>query len=215
LDIVFYVMAHIGYFLPNVSAGNQLAGMILTSSHLAIIALNAPLPARIRRGNGPPALCLVPGILHPIRVRIWLSVALCNIELSGVEIASIVQRERGIGTNKVSPIWRANSCSVEEGSNRKGSAHRERKSSIDLIVIDPFDLVGSIGSDIHSLNVTNNTDDLLGMATVLNVPTSSFAELLQSVVLEHRQPTLVLCCMRTHQLWEVASQLRMGSGLSL
>lgn len=193
-------MAHICRSLPNVSAGNQLAGMILPSSDLAIIALNAPLPARIRPGKGPPALCLVPSILQPIRVRIWLSVALCNIELSGVEIAPIVQRERGIGTNKVSPIRRANSCSVEEGSNRKGSPHGERKSGIDLIVIDQFDLVSSIGSDIHSLNVTNNNDELLGMATVLNVPTSRFAELLQTVVPENGQPTLVLCCIRTHQL---------------
>jgi len=97
-----------------------------------------------------------------------------------------VPSKRRIGTNRVSPITRGNSCSVEEASNSKDTALGETKPGINLIVIDQFDLVDSIGSDIHTLNVTKNTDELLGMVAVLNLPTSSFGELLQNVVPENR-----------------------------
>ena len=111
LDILFCIKAHIGRSLPDIRAGNQLSGMVLKSRYLAIIALGPPLPARIRPGKGPPALCLTLAILLHIRVRICVSVELCTIEISGVEIAPIVPRKRQIGTNRVSAIRRGTSCS--------------------------------------------------------------------------------------------------------
>jgi hypothetical protein len=165
----------------------------------------------MRPRKGPPALCLSPRILLHIRIGIWLSVELGNVELSRVEIAPIVPHKRRIGTNRVAAARRNNSCSVEEASNSKGGASGETKPGIDLIVIDQFDLVGSIGSDIHTLNVTKNTNELPGMLAVLNVPTGSFTELLQSVVPENRQPTLVWCCITMHHPWELASLPRIGT----
>ena len=210
MDILSYVIAHIGRSLPKTSAGNQLLGKVLKSSDLAIIALNSLLPACIRSGKDSPALCLTPGILLHIRVGIWLSIELCNIELSGVKIAMIVPRKRRIRRNRVFHIKRGNSCLVKEASNSRGGVPGERKAGIDLIVIDQS-LVGSIGSDIHTLNVTKNTDELRGMVAGLNVPTSSFAEILQSVVPENRQSTLVWCCIPMHHLWELASLPQIGT----
>jgi len=80
------------------------------------------MPNRIRPRKGPPALCLTHSILLYIRVGIWLSVELYNIELSGVETALMVPCKRCIETNRVSPSRRDNSCSVEEASNSKGGA---------------------------------------------------------------------------------------------
>ena len=204
-------MAHRGRSVPNTSAGNQLLGMVLKSSNPAIIVRNAPLPAHVRSGKGPPVLWLTPGILLHIRVRIWFSVELCNIELPRVEIVPIVPRNRHSGTNRVSPIRRGKSCSVEEASTSNGCAQGEMKPGIDLIVIDQFDLVGSIGGDLRTMNVTKNKDEKLGMVAVFKVPTSSFAELQQIVVLENRQPTVVWCCIPMHHLWELVSQPRIGT----
>ena len=90
--------------------------------------------------------------------------------------------------------------------------HREKtKPGFDLIVINQFPLVDSIGSDIHTLNVTKNTDKLPGMVAVVNVLTSSFAELLESVVVENCQPTLVRCCIPMHHPWELASLHGIGT----
>ena len=99
--------------------------------------------------------------------------------------------KRRIGTNRVTAVKMNNSCLVEEASNSKGSVSGEMKPGIDLIVIDQFDLVGSIRSDIDTLNVTKNTNELPRVLAILNVPTGSLAKLLQSVVPENRQPTLV------------------------
>ena len=69
------------------SAGNQVSRVVLESSDLAIVALNSVLPASMRPRKGLPALCLTSGILLHIRVGIWISVELGNVELSWVEIA--------------------------------------------------------------------------------------------------------------------------------
>jgi len=74
-----------------------------------------------------------------------------------------------------------------------------------LIVINQFDLVGSRESDIYSLNVMENTNKLPGMVAVLNEPSSSFAQLLQSIVPENCQPNLVWCCIPIHYPWELVS----------
>ena len=176
---------------PNTSAGNLFSGVVQESSDFAIIALNPSLPAHTRPRKDPPALCLVPDILHHIRCGIWHCVELSNIELGRVGIAPIVPIKRCIGMNRVTITRRNNSCLVEEASDSKGGASGKPKPGINLIVVEQFDQFGSIGSDIHTLNVTKNSNELPGMIAVLYIPTGSFTELLQSVVLENCQPTLV------------------------
>ena len=67
---------------------------------------------------------------------------------------------------------------MEEASNSGGSALGEMKPGIDLIIIDQFDLVSGIGSDIQALNVMDNINELARVLVILTVPTGSFAELL-------------------------------------
>ena len=86
--------------------------------------------------------------------------------------------KRSIGTNRVPSIRRVNSCSVEEASNSEGGALGETKPGIDLIIVDQFDLVSGIGSDIQASNVMENTNELAGVLVILTVSTGSFAELL-------------------------------------
>jgi len=80
----------------------------------------------------------------------------------------------------------------------------ETKPGINLIIVDQFNLVGGIGSDIHPINVTKNTNELPGVLAVLYIPTGSFAELLHSVVQNDHQSTLVLSCIAMHNPWELA-----------
>jgi len=87
---------------------------------------------------------------------------------------------------------------VEKASNSESNAMGEMEPGSNLIVVNHFDLVGSIGSDIHALNVTKNTNELLGVLAFLHVWTGSFAELLQSVVPKDRQPTLVWSGLTMH-----------------
>ena len=67
---------------------------------------------------------------------------------------------------------------MEEASNSEGGALEETKPGNDLIIVDQFDLVGSIGSDIQALKVMENTNELAGVLVILTVLTGSFAELL-------------------------------------
>ena len=98
--------------------------------------------------------------------------------MAGGEIVPILSHKRCIGTNRIPSARRFNSCSVKEAGESEGGAAGETKPGIDLIIVDQFDLVGSIVSDIQALNVTENTNELPGVLTVLYVPTGSFAELL-------------------------------------
>ena len=210
LDILSCIRAHIRRSLLHASARDQFPGVILEPNDLTIIALNSLLPARMRPRKGFSALCTAPDIVLHIRVRIWLGVELSDVKLARVEIAPIVPNKRSIGTNRSATARRGNSCSVEEASNSESGALGETKPGINLIVIDQFDLVGGIGSDIHALNITKNTNELPGVLAILYVPTGSFTELLQSVVPEDRQPTLVWSCIAMHNPWELASQPRNG-----
>jgi len=83
--------------------------MVLKSWNLVIIALNPSLPGRIRPGKCPLTLCLTLHLLPYNRVGIWLSVELCNMELSRVEIARLVPCKERIGMNRVSTIRSGNS----------------------------------------------------------------------------------------------------------
>ena len=89
-----------------------------------------------------------------------------------------MSHKRCIGTNRIPSATRFNSCSVKEAGNCEGGAAGETKPGIDLIIVDQFDLVSSIGSGIQALNVTENTNELPGVLAVLYLPTGSFAELL-------------------------------------
>jgi len=102
-------------------AAIQLSRMVLKSWNLVIIALNPSLPGGIRPGKCPLALCLTPRLLPYIRVGIWLSVELCKMELSGVEIAPIVPRKEHIGMHRVSTM-------------RNGTAARGRKQAAVRVV---------------------------------------------------------------------------------
>ena len=53
----------------------------------------------------------------------------------------------------VPSIRRVNSHSVEEASNSEGGALGEMNPGINLIIVDQFDLVGGIGSDIQALTL--------------------------------------------------------------
>ena len=128
--------------------------------------------------KGPSALWQGPDILLQIGVRFWLSVELGEVELATGEIVPIVPNKRCIGANRVPSIRRVNSGSVEEASNSEGSALGETKPGIDLIIIDQFDPVSGIGSDIQVLNVIDNTNELARVLVILTVPRGSFAELL-------------------------------------
>ena len=129
-------------------------------------------------GKEPSGLWRLPDILLQFRVGFWLSVELGNVELAGGKIVPIVPKKRCIGTNRVPSIRRVNICSVEEASNSEGGGLGETKPGIALIIVDKFDLVGGIGSDIKALNVMENTNKLAGVLVILTVPTGSFAELL-------------------------------------
>ena len=129
-------------------------------------------------GKGPSALWRGPDILVQFRVGVWLSVELGDVELAGGEIVPIVPNKRCIGTNRVPPIRRVNSSLVEEASNSEGGALGEMKPGIDLIIVEQFDLVSGIRSDIQALNVVENTNELPEVLVILTVPTGSFAELL-------------------------------------
>ena len=142
-----------------------------------IIAQNSLLPAVVGRGKGPSALWRAPDILLQFRVRFWLSVELGDVKLAGGEIVPIVPHKRCIGMNRVPSIRRVNSCSLKEASNSEGGALGETKPGIDLIIVDQFDLVGSIGSNIQALNVMENTNELAGVLVILTVLTGSLAEL--------------------------------------
>jgi len=176
--------------LLHTSAGDQFPGAILEPNHLAITALNSLLPACMRPGKGLSELCIVPDTVLHIRVGIWLIVELVDVEFAQIKIVPIVPSKRSIGTHKVATTRWGNSCSVGEASNSETGSMGETKPGINLIVIDQFDLVGGTRSDIHSLNVTKNTYELPLVLTILYVPTGSFAELLQSVVLKDRRPTI-------------------------
>jgi len=168
------------------SMGDQFPGVILEPNNLAIIAPNSLLSACIRPGKGLSALCTVADIVLHIRVRIWLSVELSDIEFMRIEIVLIVPSKRSIGINRVATARLGNSCLVEEVSNSESSAMREMKPGINLIVINQFDLVCGIESDIHALNVMKNTNELPGVLAVIYIPTGRFAELLKSVGPNHR-----------------------------
>ena len=129
-------------------------------------------------GRGHSALWRAGDILLQFRVRFWLGVELGHVALARGEIVLIVSNKRCIGRNRVPSIRRVNSCSVEEASNTESAALGETKPGIDLIIIDQFDLVGSIGSNIQALNGMENTNEPLGVLVILTVPTGSFAELL-------------------------------------
>ena len=73
--------------------------------------------------------------------------------MAGGEIVPIVPNKRCIGKNRVPPIGRVNSCSVEEASNSEGRPLGETKPGIDFIMVDYFDLVGGIWSDNQALNI--------------------------------------------------------------
>ena len=79
-----------------------------------------------------------------------------------------------------------------------------------MIIVDQFDLGGGIGSDIHALNVMENTNKLVGVLVILTVPTGSFAELLYGVVLENRQPGLVWRGIATNHPGEPPGLSRLG-----
>ena len=128
--------------------------------------------------KSPSALWLAPNILLLFSVGFWLSVELSDVELAGGEIVPIVLNKRCLGTNRVPSIRKVNSCSVEKASNSEGGALGETKPGIDLIIVDQFDLVSGIGSDIQALNVMENTNQLAGVLVMLTVLTGSFAELL-------------------------------------
>ena len=85
-----------------------------------------------------------------------------------------MSNNRCIRTNRVPFTRRCDSCSVEKASDSKGGAVGETKPGIDLIIVDQFNLVGDIGSDIQVLNITENTNELPGVLVILTVPTSSF-----------------------------------------
>ena len=99
-----------------------------------------------------------------------------NVEFAGGERVPIVPNKWCIGTNRVTSIRRVNSCSVEEVRNSESGALGETKPGIDLIIVDQFDLVGGIWSDIQALNVMENTNELVGVLVILTVLTGSFAE---------------------------------------
>ena len=111
-------------------------------------------------GKGPSALWPAPDILVQFRVGFGLRVELRDVELAGGEIVPIVPNKRCIGTNRVPPIRSVNSCSVEEASKSEGGALGETKPGIDLIIVDQFDLLGGIRSDIQALNVMENNNEL-------------------------------------------------------
>ena len=138
---------------------------------------NSLLPAVVGPGEDPCALWRAPDILLQFRVGFWLGVQVGEIELAGGEIVLIFSNKTCIGTNRVPSIRRVNSYSVEEASNRESAALGKGKPGIDLIIIDQFDLVGGIGSNIHALNVMENTNELLRVLIILMVPTGSFAKL--------------------------------------
>ena len=122
--------------------------------------------------------CLALKILLQFRVRFWLGIELGDVKMARGEIVPMVSHKRCIGTNWIPSIRRFNSCSVKEAGNSEGGAAGETKPGIDLNIVDQFDLVGSIGSDIQALDVTENTNELPGVLALLYVPTGSFAELL-------------------------------------
>jgi len=134
-----------------------------------------------------------------------VSVELVNVKLALIEIALIVPSKRSIGMNRVATTRWGNSCSVEEASNSESSAMGETKTGINLIVVDQFDLVGGIRSDIDALNVMKNPKELPGVLAVLYLLTGSFTKLLQSIVPKDRQPTLVWSCIAMQNPWERAS----------
>ena len=99
--------------------------------------------------------------------------------------------KRHIGTKRITAVFRDSKCSVEEASNGEGSAPEETKPGINLIIVDQFDLIGGIGGDIHSTNITKYPNKLPGVFFSLKVPTSNLIELLQSVIPENCQLTLI------------------------
>ena len=118
-------------------------------------------------GKGHCALWRGRDILLQFIVRFWLGVELGNVELARGEIVPIVSNKRCIGMNGVPSFRRVNSCWVEEASNSESAALGETKSVIELIIIDQFDLVGGIGSNIQALNVMGNTNKLPGVLVIL------------------------------------------------
>ena len=205
LDILCYVIALIVCFLLNTSTGDQFPEVLLEPNNLEIIFQNSPLPACMRPGKGLPALCLALDIVQHVRVRIWLSIELVNIESAWFKIALATPLKRRIGTNGITAIFRDSKCSVEEASNGEGGAPGETKPGINLIIVDQFDLIGGIGGDIHSTNITKYCNKLLGVFFGLKVPTGSFTELLQSVIPENRRLTLVWHFVAMHDPWELTS----------
>ena len=134
-----------------------------------------------------------------------LGVELSDIELAQIKIVLIVPYKRSIGTNHVATARLGNSFPVEEASNCENSTIGEMKLGINLTIVNQFHLVSCIGIDIHALNLRKNPNELPGVLAILNVPTASFAQLLQSVVPKDYQPTLVWSCIAMYNLWELAS----------
>ena len=121
----------------------------------------------MRPTKGPSALWWAGNILRQFRVGFWLCVELGEVELAAGEVVPIVSNMRCIGKTRVPSIRMGNSCSVEEASNSEGAALGETMSGIQLIIVDQFDLVGSIESDIQALNVMENTNEWPGVLVIL------------------------------------------------
>ena len=52
------------------------------------------------------------------------------------------------------------------------------KPSIELIIVEQFDLVSGIRGEILAFHVTKNTNELSGVLALITVPICSFTELL-------------------------------------
>ena len=115
--------------------GDQFPRVLLEPNDLAIIFQNSPLLACMRPGKGLPALCLVLNIVQHIRIQIGLSIELINIKSAWFKIAWATPLKRGIGTYRITAVFRDSKYSVEEASNGEGGMPEETKLGIKLIIV--------------------------------------------------------------------------------
>jgi len=114
--------------------------------------------------------------------------------LARSKLVLVEPNQRCIGTNMVPTARRGDSHWVEKTSDSENGAGGETMSGFDLIIIEQVDLVGGIESGIPGLNLTEDTNKLPGVLSILDLLTGRFAELLYGVVPENRQLDLVGVC---------------------